>query len=143
MNVVICRVRVFDFSKPLQGTSPTLIGPRGWYSQTNNNNKKKRVQNDYNMEPKKASGKRKNGRVEKESGEKEKEGDADKKKKNPFCWLRNKTDRVGYLEALLAKLSGSFFRRFFSLFCFSPFIYISEVQTEFLGTDRLLYGRGI
>lgn len=47
-------------------------------------------------------------------------------KKNPFCWLRNKTDRVGYLEALLAKLSGSFFRGFFSPFCFSPLIYIYQ-----------------
>jgi len=41
------------------------------------------------MKPKKASGKRKNARVEKES-ERERETD----KKNPFCWLRNKTDRV-------------------------------------------------
>jgi len=40
------------------------------------------------MKPKKASGKRKNARVEKES-ERERETD-----KNPFCWLRNKTDWV-------------------------------------------------
>lgn len=80
------------------------------------------------MKPKKASGKRKNARVEKES---ERERETDKK---PFL-LATKQNRPGYLEALLAKLSGSFFHRFF-LFCFSPLIYIRS--TNRISGDRLV-----
>lgn len=49
MNVVICRVRVFDFPKPLQGTSPALIGCQGWRVRTG-----KRVL--YCMKPKRLRG---------------------------------------------------------------------------------------
>lgn len=86
MNVVICRVRVFDFSKPLQGTSPTLIGPRGRYGGI----KKKKKGYTILYETEKGFREAKNARV----GEKRANEKGRLIKKNPFCWLRNKTDRV-------------------------------------------------
>lgn len=59
--------------------------------------------------------------------------------KKPFL-LATKQNRPGYLEALLAKLSGSFFHRFF-LFCFSPLIYIRS--TNRISGDRLVLCCGI
>jgi len=97
MNVVICRDRVFDFSKPLQGTRPTLIGwrsdarlPAGAAWRTGRAERKNRVLLLYVTE-KGFGGSEKNHEWNDARAHTEIERETDK---NPFCWLRNKTDRV-------------------------------------------------
>lgn len=120
MNVVICRVRVFDFSKPLQGTSPTLIG-QGWY-------RKKGIL--YYIKPKKASGKRKKSRVEKRESMVEEKG---RQIKTLFVGYETKPTGLswgtsGKIEWILFSW-GLFFCIVF------PSKFILEIQTEFLGTS--------